>query len=112
MTLDIANTLPIDWTKATLVGRAWVPSADGPSVIKVTPDGVFDITKAGPTMADLCNADDPTAKAKAATGPRLGSIEELLANSEAGSIDPKKPYLLAPVDLQAVRLLRIDRAGR
>ncbi len=103
MTLDIANTLPIDWTKATLVGRAWVPSADGPSVIKVTPDGVFDITKVGPTMADLCNADDPTAKAKAATGPRLGSIEELLANSEAGSIDAKKPHLLAPVDLQAVK---------
>lgn len=103
MTLDIANTLPVDWTKATLVGRAWVPSVDGPSVIKVTPDGVFDITKVAPTMADLCNGDDPTATAKAAAGPRLGSIEDLLANSEAGSIDTKKPYLLAPVDLQAVK---------
>ncbi len=103
MTLDIANTMPVDWTRATLVGRAWVPAADGPSVIKVTQDGVFDITKAGPTMADLCNTDDPTAKARAATGPRLGSIEELLANSEAGSIDAKKPHLLAPVDLQAVK---------
>ena len=103
MTLDIANTLPADWTRATLVGRAWVPAVDGPSVVKVTPDGVFDITAAAPTVSDLCNSENPLARVRGAKGPRLGSIEELLANSEAGSIDPKKPHLLAPVDLQAVK---------
>jgi fumarylacetoacetate (FAA) hydrolase family protein len=103
MTLDIANSLPVDWTRATLVGRAWVPAVDGPSVIRVTPDGVFDISRAAPTMSDLCNDPDPLARVRAAKGERIGSVEELLANSEAGSIDPRKPTLLAPVDLQAVK---------
>ena len=103
MTLDIATCLPIDWTKASLVGRVWLPEVEGPSVVKVTEAGVFDITKAAPTVSDLCNSDDPLKRFRAASGPRLGSIAEILANSEAGSIEPKKPYFLAPVDLQAVK---------
>ncbi|MSP49967.1 MAG: fumarylacetoacetate hydrolase [Alphaproteobacteria bacterium] len=103
MTLDVTTSLPADWTRSTLVGRAWVPEVDGPSVVRVTADGVFDISGAAPTMSDLCNADDPTARARGAAGQRLGSIQDLLANSEAGSIDRKKPHLLAPVDLQAVK---------
>jgi fumarylacetoacetate (FAA) hydrolase family protein len=103
MTLTIENCLPVDWTKASLVGRAWVPAHDGPSVVKVTAEGVFDISKAAPTVADLCNAADPLALFRAASGPRLGSVAELLANSEAGRIDASKPALLSPVDLQPVK---------
>ncbi len=103
MTLDIATCLPVDWTKASLVGRVWLPAVEGPSVVKVTEAGVFDITKAAPTVSDLCNDADPLKRFRAATGPSLGSVAEILANSEAGSIDAKKPYFLAPIDLQAVK---------
>ena len=103
MTLDIATCLPVDWTKASLVGRVWLPAVEGPSVVKVTEAGVFDITKAAPTVSDLCNDADPLKRFRAATGPSLGSVAEILANSEAGSIDAKKPSFLAPIDLQAVK---------
>jgi fumarylacetoacetate (FAA) hydrolase family protein len=103
MSLDLDTCLPADWTKASLVGRVWLAEYDGPSVVKVAADGVFDITRAAPTVSDLCNDPDPLKRFRAAAGPRLGSVAEILANSEAGSIDPKRPYFLAPVDLQAVK---------
>ena len=56
--------LPEDGTAGTLVGR--VQRKDGPSVVAVRAEGVFDITAAVPTMADLCNAADPLALARAA----------------------------------------------
>ena len=103
MTLDIATCLPVDWTKASLVGRVWLPEVEGPSVVKVTEAGVLDITKAASTVSELCNDPDPLKRFRAATGPCFGGVAEILANSEAGSIDAKKPYFLAPVDLQAVK---------
>jgi fumarylacetoacetate (FAA) hydrolase family protein len=59
-------------------------------VVAVRRDGVFDITRAAPTVADLCNAADPLALARS-RGERLGSLEQLL------------PSLLAPIDLQAIK---------
>src|SRR5262245_57848015 len=72
----------------TLVGR--VRTAAGPSVVAVRQDGVFDITAAAPTIADLCNAVDPVALARS-KGTRIGTLDELL------------PSLLAPIDLQAIK---------
>ncbi|HZP99356.1 MAG TPA: fumarylacetoacetate hydrolase family protein [Reyranella sp.] len=84
----MAEILPEDGTAGTLVGR--VQTAAGPSVVAVRRDGVFDITEAGPTMADLCNAADPVAAART-PGKRLGALEELI------------PSLLAPIDLQPIK---------
>ena len=103
MTLDPDTCLPVDWTRASLVGRVWLPAADGPSVVKVNADGVFDITRAAPTVSELCNDRDPLELFRAASGPRLGSVAEILANSEAGSIERKRPWFQAPIDLQAVK---------
>src|SRR5258708_4198749 len=102
--LAAATVLPEDGTAGTLLGRAWVPGeVPGPSVVRLDGDGVFDLGRAAPTMAELCNDEDPLARAGSAKGTRLGSIEEILANSAAGAIDPAKPHFLAPVDLQAVK---------
>ena len=100
--------LPADGCAGTLIGRAWVPGTHpGPSPVAVRGDGVFDIARgAAPTVSELLNADDPVALVRAAAtdAPRLGSGEELLANSAAEEgQDPSKPYLLAPCDLQAVK---------
>jgi fumarylacetoacetate (FAA) hydrolase family protein len=98
-----AQTLPADGTKGTLVGRAWLPgSPAGPSVVTIRGDGVWDITRAAPTMSDLLEADDPVAVAQG-KGTRIGDTAALIANSVETGRDPKQPWFLAPCDLQAIK---------
>lgn len=101
LTLDA--TLPADHAAAALAGRVWRPDADGPSVVAIRDAHAFDITRAFPTMRDLCEAPDPAAALRAAAGEPLGPLAEILANTPADTRDPKKPWLLAPIDLQAVK---------
>ena len=97
------TTLPADAARATLAGRAWRPDVQGPSVVAIRADGVFDVTAAVPTMRDLCEAKSPAAALRAAAGERIGSLDELLANTPADARDPRRPWLLAPIDLQAIK---------
>jgi fumarylacetoacetate (FAA) hydrolase family protein len=102
--LDQKTTLPDDGFAGTLIGRAWVPQEDGPAVVLIREDGVYDISRAAPTVAGLLNGSDPLATLRAAPRDRrLGSLAELLANTPPESRDAKKPHLLAPVDLQALK---------
>ena len=95
--------LPADADAATLVGRVDRPGR-GPCVVAVRDGDVFDITShAAPTMRDLCAMPDPAWHARHADGERLGRADELAANSWEGRVDPARPRLLAPVDLQAVK---------
>lgn len=86
-----------------LVGRVWSPAADGPCIVRRDGDSLTDITDAFPTMRDLCEADDPAAAARAVTGPSLGAIDAIMANTPPETRDPTKPWLLPPVDLQALK---------
>lgn len=95
--------LPEDAAGAALAGRAWRPDAGGPSVIAVRDGQAFDITPAFPTMRDLCEAPDPAAALRTAGGERLGAIAALLANTIPETRDPARPWLLAPIDLQAIK---------
>ncbi len=101
--LDVASTLPADGTAGTLVGRVWRPDADGPSVVAVRRDGVVDITRAFPTMRDLCEARDPAAAVAATRGERIGDLAALLANTPEHARDRQRPWLIAPVDLHAIK---------
>lgn len=86
-----------------LVGRAWNPEADGPCIVRRDGGNLIDITAAFPTMRDLCEAADPASAARAAQGPSLGSVEAIMANTPPETRDTSKPWLLAPVDLQALK---------
>jgi fumarylacetoacetate (FAA) hydrolase family protein len=102
--LDAETSLPRDAARATLVGRAWLPGRNaGPAVIALRKGRALDITAAAPTMADLLNAGDPVKLACGAKGTDLGPVAALLANSGPDRRDAKKPRLLAPCDLQAVK---------
>jgi len=101
--LTEASTLPADSTAGALAGRVWRPDAQGPSVVAVRADGVHDISRHAPTMRDLCEASDPAKIVREAKGERIGDLAELLANTPEASRNETKPWLLAPVDLQAIK---------
>ena len=101
--LDPTATLPADGTDGTLVGRLWRPVVEGPSVIVLRADGCYDVSRAFPTVRDVCEARNPAAAIAGAKGERIGDIKSILANTPEHSRDPAKPYLLAPIDLQAVK---------
>ena len=103
LSLTPANTLPADADRAALAGRVWRPDLAGPSVVKLQGDRVIDVTATFPTMRDLCETADPAVALRATDGENLGSLADLLANSSAASRNDGKPWLLAPVDLQAVK---------
>lgn len=103
LSLTPANTLPVDADRAALAGRVWRPDLIGPSVVKLEGDAVIDVTAAFPTMRDLCETADPATALRAAKGENLGLLADLLANSSAATRNDGRPWLLAPVDLQAVK---------
>jgi fumarylacetoacetate (FAA) hydrolase family protein len=88
----------------TLLGRAFAAGWPHPALVTVRDGTVFDITaKAGPTSRDVCEMDDPASYVASATGTAIGSVADLLSNSMAARRDAAKPWLLSPVDLQAVK---------
>ncbi len=103
MRLSPDTTLPRDGFAGALAGRAWRVDQDGPSVVAIRDDGVFDVSRAFPTMRDLCEAPEPAAALGGASGERLGGLDALLANTAPDTRDDTRPWLLAPIDLQAIK---------
>ena len=99
----LARSLPQDGTAGALAARVWRPDIGGPAVVAIRNDGVFDITPTFPTVRDLCEETDPAQALRAAGGDNLGQLTDILANTSEDGRDPQKPYLLAPVDLQAIK---------
>lgn len=95
--------MPDDSGAASLAGRVWRPDSGGPAIVAVRDAEVIDISQHFPTMRDLCESDDPATALRAADGQRLGSLDMLLANTPPDQRNPAQPWLLAPVDLQAVK---------
>jgi fumarylacetoacetate (FAA) hydrolase family protein len=105
MPLDTSTAfaLPADHAQATLIGRVWRPEAEGPAVAVLRGKDLVDISKAVATVRDLCEAADPAALARSAAGEPIAPLDAVLANTPRGARNPARPYLLAPIDLQAVK---------
>ncbi|MGR9257866.1 fumarylacetoacetate hydrolase family protein [Rhizobium leguminosarum] len=85
------------------VGRIWNPEAEGPSIVTLRQGMLVDITsRETPTVSALLERQDAAAFVRAASGKAVGSLADIAANS-TGAPDQTRPYLLAPVDLQAVK---------
>jgi fumarylacetoacetate (FAA) hydrolase family protein len=102
-TLTTRDLLPADGTKGTLAGRVWLPQAQGPAVVAVREDGVFDVTARFPTISALCEEENPAKALRATQGERIGDLETIVANTPPDRRDRQKPWLLAPLDLQALK---------
>jgi len=106
--LTAREILPADAGRGALVGRVWRPDVGGPSVVAIRAGSeggmrVVDITAQFATVSDLCEAPDPATALRAAEGVDLGSLETIVANTPPDSRDTGRPWLLAPVDLQALK---------
>lgn len=106
MTLDLSadTILPTDHGRAILIGRAWLPGQPGgPSVVTLREGQVIDLSRVAATIADVVNAEDPVGLVRGAAGTPVGAIDAILANSRHTARDASTPYMLPPVDLQAVK---------
>jgi len=99
----VQAALPDDAHQASLAGRVWRPEWAGPSVVVIRNGAAFDISAQVPTMRDLCETADPAAALGAAIGEPLGSVEAILTNTPVQTRDGTRPWLLAPLDLQAIK---------
>jgi fumarylacetoacetate (FAA) hydrolase family protein len=103
ITLTTKDVLPEDGTNGTLVGRVWLPQAGGPAVVAVRGESVFDVSAEFPTVSALCEEENPAQALRGIDGSRVGDLESILVNTPPDRRDPKKPWLLAPVDLQVLK---------
>ncbi len=106
--LTAGEILPNDGVRGTLVGRVWRPDVGGPSVVAIRAGSggearVVDVTARFATVSDLCETPGAAAALRAAEGADLGSLDAILANTPPEGRDPGQPWLLAPVDLQALK---------
>ncbi|MEV6366940.1 fumarylacetoacetate hydrolase family protein [Micromonospora musae] len=97
------EALPNDVDHSVLIGRIWDPSVDGPSPVVVRDGEVLDVSHHFPTVRDICELPDPAAVVAGLDGPRVGGFGEILANTGAEAPDRNQPWLLTPVDLQALK---------
>ena len=106
--LSATDILPGDGCRGALAGRVWRPDVGGPSVVALRANAqglprAIDVTARFPTMSDLWEADDPAAALRAADGEDIGDLDAILANTGPEARDTSRPWLLAPVDLQAIK---------
>ena len=94
-------SLPSD---GVFLGRARAPAKPYPLVVTVRDGDVVDITsKTAPTARDICELDDPADYVVSAKGVAIGELEDIAANSFEADRHEARPFLLSPVDLQAVK---------
>ncbi|MDE2446017.1 MAG: fumarylacetoacetate hydrolase family protein [Alphaproteobacteria bacterium] len=85
-----------------LAGRAYLPGI-GPAIVRVDGEKLTDITAIFPTMRDLCEMKNPAEALRAAEGKSIGKLADILANASDEKRNAAKPWLLAPIDLQAIK---------
>lgn len=100
MRLD-GTCLPEDLAQGAFALR--IMTADGPCIAGLIGGAAFDMTPAFGTMSRWMEEEQPVAAIRARGAPMALDLGALLANSAHDARDPAKPWLLAPVDLQAVK---------
>lgn len=98
-----ADALPQDATESVLVGRVWDPAVGGPSPVLVRDGQLLDLSDRFATVRDICELPKPAAEIAGLDGRIVASVADALANTGAPQRDTTRPWLLAPVDLQALK---------
>jgi fumarylacetoacetate (FAA) hydrolase family protein len=86
------------------LGRVRSAGQPYPLVVTVRAGEVVDITsREAPTVRDICELEYPAAYVRAANGRTIGDLEEIAQNSFEAGREQTNPFLVSPVDLQAVK---------
>ncbi|MDQ0848257.1 fumarylacetoacetate (FAA) hydrolase family protein [Arthrobacter sp. B3I9] len=93
--------LPADAEDAILIGRVWDPSTQGPRVVCVRGEELFDLTPEVRTVAELLEREDPAGTVLRAKGTPRWTLAEVVEASVQQ--DRSRPHWLAPIDLQVVK---------
>ncbi len=96
-----SDGLPQDLREGSFAAR--IMTAQGPCIIGVIGGAVFDMTPAFGTMSRWMEEEQPAAAIRPRGAPLALDLGATLANSAHDARDPARPWLLAPIDLQAVK---------
>ncbi len=101
MRLDHTAVLPEDWPQGSYAAR--IMTEAGPVVLGIAGGEPFDLTPAFGTVSRWLEEEDPVGAIRA-RGERITlDLAALVANSAHDARRPDAPWLLAPVDLAAVK---------
>jgi len=100
MRLD-RSCLPEDLAEGAFAAR--IMTAEGPCILGLVGGAAFDMTPAFGTMSRWMEEEHPVAAIRSRGAPVAIDLPGLLANSAHDARNPSKPWLLAPIDLQAVK---------
>ena len=96
----LTQALPQDATQAILIGRVWQPGT-GPVLVRVTPEGVYDLSALAQTCSDLLELPHVARQVSGHVGQRLADTAAVLSQSDKA--DLQTLHFLAPCDLQAIK---------
>ena len=114
--LSLEQFLPEDGFAGTLVGRAWIttptsrPSRRSGSHRHPGRRSLRHLRGRAHHVRSA-RAPNPAASVKAARGKKIASVEELVGNSGRERFNPRKPFLLAPCDLQVIKAAGVTFAS-
>jgi len=108
---DPSAALPDDVDGSVLVGRVWDPRVGGPSVVVLRDRQLIDVTGRYPTTRDLFEEPEPFRAAGSANGVAIGDVGRVLRNTALQERDLGVPWVLAPVDLQALKAAGVTFAA-
>ena len=77
MTSGLTHALPQDAAQALLIGRVWQPGT-GPVLVRVTPEGVYDLSALAQTCSDLLELPLVASRVSGHVGQRLADTPALL----------------------------------
>ncbi len=105
---DTRQFLPRDGFAGTLIARVWTPagltgSISGPSPVLLTDEGVYDLSSIAPTCGDLMNQGFKGADVDPDRLQRLGSYDDIMANTLAAQPDSDVAHFLSPIDIQSIK---------
>jgi fumarylacetoacetate (FAA) hydrolase family protein len=101
MRLDHTAVLPEDWPRGSYAAR--IMSKAGPVVLGIADGEPFDLTPAFGTVSRWLEEEDAAGAIRAHGEPIALDLAALVANSAHDARRAGRPWLLAPVDLAAVK---------
>ncbi len=105
---SLQETLPTDVAQATLIGRAWLPGANGgPTPVSLRDGELIDLSALAPTVSALLEMPGAAAAVRAAPQRVIGRLEDALVATHA----PDALHLLAPCDLQPIKAAGVTFAA-